>query len=279
MKLKYIVPIFTIIIALWSCNKDNNSNADNFDAAAQAIIDDELLVEYLQTHFYVPPKTDETFGTIDTLMNNETSLFSEVESQNVKYNDVDYKLYYLIAEEGVNNEKPNRLDSVLVRYSGFLLDSTKFDARENYYLWFLESTPGLREGWRYGFENFKSGNQVTAPNDPITFEGTGKGIIFFPSGLGYADKGTLGIPPNAPLIFHVELAQIVHPDSDHDGVLDVDEDLNGDGEVFDDDTDGDTIPNYADSDDDGDGTPTIDESKTEDADNDGIVDYLDPDTK
>ena len=37
------------------------------------------------------------------------------------------------------------------------------------------------------------------------------------------------------------------------------EDLNGDGDPSNDDTDGDGIPNYKDPDDDGDGIPTIDE--------------------
>ncbi|WP_298503899.1 T9SS type A sorting domain-containing protein [uncultured Maribacter sp.] len=48
-------------------------------------------------------------------------------------------------------------------------------------------------------------------------------------------------------------------DSESDGVLDRDEDVNNNGNLEDDDTDNDGIPNYLDSDDDGDGVSTIDE--------------------
>lgn len=71
-------------------------------------------------------------------------------------------------------------------------------------------------------------------------------------------------------------------DSDNDGVPDVIEDLNSNGDLTDDNTDGDAFPNFEDDDDDGDGTPTIDEdynnngSPTDDDRNsNGIPDYLD----
>lgn len=48
-------------------------------------------------------------------------------------------------------------------------------------------------------------------------------------------------------------------DDDGDNVLTKDEDLNGDGDFTNDDTDGDGIPNYLDDDDDGDGVKTRDE--------------------
>ena len=68
MKLKYLVPILTLLVTFFSCNKDS-SDDEIFDAAAQAIIDDELLVEYLQSHYYIPAGDYEPFGTIDTLVN------------------------------------------------------------------------------------------------------------------------------------------------------------------------------------------------------------------
>ncbi len=65
-----------------------------------------------------------------------------------------------------------------------------------------------------------------------------------------------------------------YPDTDGDGVPDVNEDLNQNGNLQDDDTDADGIPNYLDTDDDGDGVPTANELG--DANGDGIPDYLDP---
>ncbi|MCK0132658.1 gliding motility-associated C-terminal domain-containing protein, partial [Flavobacteriaceae bacterium F08102] len=65
-------------------------------------------------------------------------------------------------------------------------------------------------------------------------------------------------------------------DDDGDGVLTYDEDLNGNGDPFDDDTDNDLQPNYLDIDDDGDGILTIVEG-TGNNDSDAYPDYLDID--
>ncbi|MDN3723828.1 T9SS type A sorting domain-containing protein [Aequorivita sp. SDUM287046] len=77
-------------------------------------------------------------------------------------------------------------------------------------------------------------------------------------------------------------------DYDEDGVFNVDEDLNNNGNPDDDDTDGDGIPNYLDTDDDGDTVETIDEITGIgagvapgyiyiDTDGDNIENYLDND--
>lgn len=73
-------------------------------------------------------------------------------------------------------------------------------------------------------------------------------------------------------------------DTDADGVDDCTEDVNGDGDVTNDDTDGDGTPNYQDTDDDGDGKPTASEDvnmngifSDDDSDGDGIPDWLDAD--
>ena len=78
-------------------------------------------------------------------------------------------------------------------------------------------------------------------------------------------------------------------DTDSDGVIDLDEDLNSNGNLDDDDTDLDSIANYLDDDDDGDNVPTIVEitvatgrSSSQmyafiDTDNDFIENYLDDD--
>ncbi|MCB0130765.1 MAG: hypothetical protein KDD78_07945, partial [Caldilineaceae bacterium] len=63
-------------------------------------------------------------------------------------------------------------------------------------------------------------------------------------------------------------------DDDGDGLLTKDEDPNGDGDPTDDDTDGDLIPNFLDADDDGDGIPSAEEGDGDD-DGDGIPNYLD----
>jgi hypothetical protein len=73
-------------------------------------------------------------------------------------------------------------------------------------------------------------------------------------------------------------------DDDDDGVPTEDEDVNGNGDLTDDDTDNDGIPDYRDDDDDNDGVPTKDEDVNangdptdDDTDNDGIPDDRDDD--
>ncbi|MDA3879416.1 MAG: gliding motility-associated C-terminal domain-containing protein [Prolixibacteraceae bacterium] len=73
-------------------------------------------------------------------------------------------------------------------------------------------------------------------------------------------------------------------DSDYDGIPDIIEDLDGDGNPCNNDTDGDGIPNYRDVDDDDDGLLTIhedidgnDDPTNDDTDGDGIPNYLDTD--
>jgi FKBP-type peptidyl-prolyl cis-trans isomerase FkpA len=104
-----------------------------------------------------------------------------------------------------------------------------------------------------------------------------------PSGLGYFQNGTSIIPSYSPLIFSVEMITINVTDHDNDGVLTIDEDLDGDRDFENDDTDSDGFPNYRDNDDDGDGVLTKDELDKnndgiiDDANGDGVPDYLDPD--
>ena len=84
------------------------------------------------------------------------------------------------------------------------------------------------------------------------------------------------------VIFSTQLTE-----DDNDGIPAIYEDINGNGDLNDDDTDGDGLPNYLDIDDDGDNVLTTAESvnfddtvlltSARDSDNDTIPDYLDND--
>ena len=96
------------------------------------------------------------------------------------------------------------------------------------------------------------------------------------------------IPSYSILMFKVELGLYVEDtDLDNDGIPSIEEDLNGNGYLYDDNTDEDTFSNFRDADDDGDGVSTKREISDDngniikpypDKDGDGIPDYLDPDT-
>lgn len=101
------------------------------------------------------------------------------------------------------------------------------------------------------------------------------------------------IPPSQPRVLEeysttnggqVILITTITAQDDNDGIPAEDEDLNGNGNYFDDDTDNDGIPNFLDIDDDNDNVLTLNELGSDiengnylDTDNDGIPDYLDDD--
>lgn len=282
MKIKNILVLFVIGLVIFSCKKDDD-DSDNYDAAEQSIIDDSVLIDYLKTHYL-----NEEDGGIWTITNGETPLIGQVNTQDIIYNDVAYKLYYLRQNEG-SSIAPSAVDSIYATYTGMLLDSTVFDSKTTF-SWNIGSSPailsGLIPGWQYGFSNFKGGTVVQNEDESFDFEDYGKGILFIPSGLAYRNISQGLIEKNSPLIFEIELKNVNLIDHDLDGVDSKFEDLNGDNNFTNDDTDEDGIYNYLDDDDDGDGVLTIDEDANGDGDptnddsnSNGIPDYLDNTTK
>lgn len=276
MKLRYLI-ILLITVSIFSCKKDEE---EKHDPAAQALIDDELLVEFLQTHYL----TDD--NEIDTISGGETPLYSQVETDDITFDNIDYKMYRYMGEEGIGTN-PSSSDSIQVLYKGYRLNLIKFDENLSYTTsksWF--HLPNLILGWRYGFPHYKSGEKVNYPDESFGYENTGQGIIFMPSGLAYGTSGTFTIPPNESIYFIIDLGAVVIADADNDWVVNSDEDIDGDGIVGNDDTDDDRIPDYLDADDDGDGVLTKEEDangdgdpRNDDTDGDGIPDYLDKGTK
>jgi FKBP-type peptidyl-prolyl cis-trans isomerase FkpA len=103
-------------------------------------------------------------------------------------------LIYLPLKEGTGaNPKPS--DKVKVNYRGTLVDGTEFDST------FKRGTPAelpvdkVIKCWTEGLQLMKPG---------------GKAKLVCPSGIAYGEKGAgASIPPNATLVFEVELLDIV----------------------------------------------------------------------
>lgn len=209
---------------------------------------------------------------------------------NVTENEIDYTLYYYVNREGapdIDKGYPTVMDSVFVNYYGQRIVNTdsisdSFDSDEAVW-WTLN---GVIRGWTHGFTKFKGGNNST-DNGPITFEDGGKGILFIPSGLAYSNFGSGTILANECIFFYIDLLDLVQDtDHDNDGIPSINEDVDGNDEPRDDDTDLDGIPNYFDDDDDGDGVLTINEDENgdgnpandfNDSDNPTLADYLNSD--
>tara|TARA_R110000787_G_scaffold263713_2_gene369554 strand:+ start:2376 stop:3272 length:897 start_codon:yes stop_codon:yes gene_type:complete len=287
---KLLILCVSTLFVGYACTPDSvNVGVDNFDHAAQALRDSDSLVDFLETHYY-----NDAIDSVKPLVSGATALIddSRLTMQAVIENEIDYTLYYFTNSVGSpvpDKGFPSVMDSILVKYKGQYLFNTEdlidFDEASVSPVWLTLN--GVIRGWTYGFPNFKGGENITIPgNGPITYINGGKGILFMPSGLGYRNTGTLGIPGNVQLMFYIELYDLVQDtDHDNDSVASILEDPDGDGDPRNDDTDEDNIPNYFDFDDDGDGVLTKDEDLNGDGDptndfndpnNPTLPDYLNP---
>jgi len=287
----YLLLTFTLLL---SCNKDDDNTIEIRDYSEQVVIDEQTIEEYLKSHYYnyedfnssnsFEVDTKVRIDTITDATANKTPLFDQVKIKTINVSDSDgietpHKLYYIIAREGIISN-PSIVDSVYITYKGMLTDNSIFDERK-YPAW-LDLANSL-QGFREGVSELKSGEFRQNSNGTIQYSSYGIGLFFLPSGIGYFENTTSNIPEYSPLIFSVSLMTSNPTDHDSDGILSINEDIDGDGSPFYDDTDNDNLWNMYDADDDGDGTLTINELDKnndqiiDDTNNDGIPDYLDPD--
>ncbi|RZP10170.1 MAG: hypothetical protein EVA37_02420 [Flavobacteriales bacterium] len=287
--------ILSISLIFFSCKKD--SEEDNVepprDMAEQHIVENDSIIEFMQTHFYNyedfvnlnPNETTEFI--IDTIAGDnasKTSLYDQVSTIEIDVKDendniIKHNLYYHIIREG-SGSNPTIADSIYVSYKGFLFNNKTFDSRKTP-VW-LEAK-NLVKGFKEFIPNLKRGEIIINNDGTYEFKNFGIGFVIMPSGLGYFQNGTTIIPAYSPLIFSVDMMTINVTDHDNDNVLTIDEDVDGDRDFENDDTDSDGFANYRDNDDDGDGVLTKDEldknndGVIDDTDGDGVPDYLDPD--
>lgn len=298
-KFKYFFILVIALTGLVSCNKDDDNDIvlePLRDYVVQYATDKATIESYLNTHYIVITENEGDVEDMDVVIdsienpatqvpimsykaNVGTAVFPQLKSKNVDLHGVTYELYYLVLREGTG-ESPMNTDGVLASYSGSYLSTvaktdknpeyitTTFFEQARFPQNFLDLTGTIR-GWGETFPEFKTGNATGEDDGTINYKNFGAGVMFLPSGLAYY-SGSGSIPAYRPLIFSFKLYQIQRLDHDNDGVLDMYEDVNGDGYVRDyrstilypnapvnpDDTDKDGIPDFLDIDDDGDGYTT-----------------------
>ena len=251
---KHFIYVLLSIIIIYSCKKDEEVEPPR-DLAEQAILDEQILEDFLSTHFYnyedfqdPDNQTKIKFDTIANENSNKTPLIDQVNKStiNVRISDgsfINHPIYTLVARQGIG-ESPSSVDSTYLSYEGLLLNKSIFD-KSITPIWF-DLTSVVR-GFREGMPTLKSGNFSIDQNNLPVFSNYGQGAIFMPSGLGYFGNPSGGIPAYSPIIFKIELYLVKKTDHDGDGILTADEfDSDGDGIV--DDTDGDGLADYLDAD-------------------------------
>jgi len=288
------IRIFTTIILCFgmvvlSCKKDDEDPEPEAVPIRdrQEVYDENIaeIIEYLETHFYnyeefeqnptysdlsvmpynvTPNDTFEiVFDTIEGANSDKTPLIDQVVSKQVSDSEgIEYTLYYLVVREGLGGVI-HPIDQVFTTYKGYLIDNTIFDSSVSavpFHLTSVGTIGGVVDGFREGLVEFKAREGFTENGDgTITNHNHGKGAVFVPSGLGYFSQTQATIPAYSNLIFTFNPEKRTLLDHDSDTVFSYLEDLNGNEDYFDDDTDGDNLANFVDVDDDGDGTLTKDE--------------------
>lgn len=318
MKLKPHILLISILFVGFSCGDDGADDVievPEADRTEQQVVDNDSLVGYLQTHY-----VNESI-----LINNPSILFNDIEinelpedsdlpdpDQNTllidlvetfttTYFDVEYEYYVLKVNQGGSDNSPNFSDKVRVSYEGTLMDNTVFDSSISPVDFDLTATIA---GWGRVLPEFNNAEDFIINSDgTVTYNNPGIGIMFLPSGLGYYSAAAGSVPVYSNLIFKFKIYQSEVNDHDFDNVPSHLEDLDGDYDLTDDNSDDDSFADFVDSDDDNDGTLTIDEDlepdtdltvdrdgdgdptndigdgdpTNDDTDGDGIPNYLDPD--
>lgn len=129
----------------------------------------------------------------------QTGLEADTINQYIAEHDLEMKetptgIQYNISQE-TNGARPNTGDTVVVHYTGTLLDGTKFDSSydRGEPISFPLVKGAVIDGWYEGIPLFKKGE---------------KGTLIIPSAYGYGEFGSGPIPSNSPLVFEVELVDI-----------------------------------------------------------------------
>ncbi len=290
MSVKKFLLLLTLTGILSSCNNDDGGLDPTVvppETLSEAALDDHAEIEaFLKTHFYNyeefanPPAEFDFKIRIDTISGDnsgKTPLFDQMESETIVVEDsdteerVDHTLYTLVVRQGSVEGNPTIGDNAFVRFEGSLLDGANFDASTVPTVFNLAQ---VVRGFGNGVTKLRGGLGPMENGDgTVSYEGFGIGLVIMPSGLGYFGSPPQGsiIQQFTPLIFKVDLLSFeVDTDLDGDGIPSILEDLDGDGNLNNDNTDQDSegafFPNYVDPDDDGDGTLTIDEDLEPDTD-------------
>ena len=172
---------------------------DGLDVVNSIVQDDEIINIKInavgeKAQSFDPVKAFENFNKLKEERINEQKKRTEklLNELSDGYSKTDSGLMYKFLDNK-NSNKPSKGEKVKVHYKGMLLDGTVFDSsfKRNQPIEFTLGIGQVIKGWDEG----------------ISLLGVGdKASFIIPSDLAYGESGAGGvIPPNAPLLFEVEL--------------------------------------------------------------------------
>jgi FKBP-type peptidyl-prolyl cis-trans isomerase FkpA len=271
-----IALLLTITSTFYNCKSDDETATYVVRDRAEVYKENKIEIEaYLKANYMTIGANNEVTVTKipengtqtsiwdqykSTLFNNEVPFITiKNDARNSLLTDgrivdaVDYKMHYIVLNQG-GGETPTSVDSTFVSYKGWNLKNEVFD-QNNSGTWF--SFPDVNtsiSGFRQVLSQIKTASSfIENTTGSITYNDYGNVVVFIPSGLAYFSSGTPNIGTYAPIAFQIKLFSRKERDHERDRVSSKYEDLNNNNDYFDDDTDGDKLPDFIDVDDDGDG--------------------------
>lgn len=279
----YLLALLGVAL-IFSCRPDDVPvAAPPRDFAVQYAADKDSIENYLKTNYLTSVAVDgfpdieikkiPAGGTQTPIWSNTTYPLKSITVSNdarrsffvdgKSLDPVSYKLYYLVINEG-GGRSPLATDSTFTSYKGWTLDNKSFDSNNNpiwsTYPQLTQAEISLISGYRQIVSKVKSAQSIVLNADGTAqYNNLGIVVVFIPSALGYYDIARSGIPAYSCIAFRIRLHTLRQRDHDLDKVMSFNEDINSDGDFFNDDTDGDNVPDFLDADDDGDLFLTRDE--------------------
>ncbi len=157
------------------------------DSILETVTETEVVEEAPAEKTQMPYSAD--------FFNNEANKAASTTAADSTYVQTPSGLKYAVIKEGTG-KSPKATDSVTVNYAGQLTDveGTEFDSSYKRGEPISFALNGVIPGWTEGLQLMKEG---------AIYE------FYIPAELAYGERGAAGsIPPNAPLIFQVELISV-----------------------------------------------------------------------
>ena len=179
---------------------------DGIPDAEQAVLDNTIIVEYLGSHKIdstsIHPDNHINWVIVESENGDET-LMDIASKDSITSGGVVYYYYYIEIEEGKNIEDGASSELMIVDFNEYLLDDTILSTSEKdddaLELEITSRITGVKTAiTKHFFTGIVSSTDLE-PNYRIDTNIPGRGIIIFPSGLGYKDSSNDKVSSNQPL--------------------------------------------------------------------------------
>jgi FKBP-type peptidyl-prolyl cis-trans isomerase len=165
---------------------------DALSGGKTLMTDEEVRATFTQLQATLKAKQEEKMKVLGESNKKEGDAFLAANKTKQGVVALPSGLQYKILQQGTG-PKPTAADTVVCNYKGTFINGTEFDSSEKHGQAATFTVGGVIKGWTEALQLMPAGS---------------KWQLFVPSDLGYGERGRGEIPPNATLIFEVELVSV-----------------------------------------------------------------------